>query len=474
MENQLTFTKKLSGFSLSMIAFLLIIFLNDYFSITYYGYDADPVLWKDILGAFIWKIPFILIFVWLSKNDTNKMPVYAGVGVLAAFVFLKIVIQLLPDMNDWHFFWYWYRVIGLALSFGLYGFLKFKDAKGWYMFLVPLVYSGMSLMYGSYEYLETWSEGFRFIGVDIPRTDEINNWLSLIIVAITYIPFFYISYIFMRSIENNKRFNIRLTRVDMKESPLSTPWFSLIFWTFRIYIFVILFGAYSYLDYVMEDDFSVGNVVRILMIAFGLFVFISMYRNLLVKYMADRSRFPAWQFLGLNIPIINFFTWIFLLSSPETPGQVAESSIDDDLLDESIDEPKGELNMAGLKQSFLDSNKNQSIKVLIVVLVVINLLVSFIAASGYGNSEMLVVVVVSAAISIGIIVWYFNSPSAAFILLFIILGLSLIVYFLGSREFTPKTTLLAMVNIVLYYALFHFDKMEFYVPKQKADQLDDE
>jgi len=459
---------------LSMLAFLIIIFLNDYFSITYYGYDADPILWKDILGEFIWKIPFVLIFVWLNKNDLNKMPVYAGIGVIAVFAILKVVIQLLPDMNDWHFFWYWYRLIGLTLSFGLYGFLKFKDAKGWYMLLVPLAYFGISLMYGSYEYLETWFEAFRLIGVDVARTHEINNWLSLIIVSISYIPFFYISYVLMRSIENSKRFNIRLTRIDMKDSPLSTPWFSFVFWSFRIYIFVILFGSYSYLDYVMEDQFSIGNIFRIFLIAFGLFVFISMFRNFLVKYMADRSRFPSWQFLGLNIPLINFFTWIFLLSSPESPAHASEQRVDDDLLDENIETPRGKTNMAGLKQSFLDSNKNQAIKVLIVVLVVINLLVSFIAASGYGSSEALVVVVVSAAISLGIIVWYFNSPSAAFILLMIIVGLSVIIYFLGSRAVTPKTTLLALVNILLYYALFHFDKMEFYVPKQKVDQLEDE
>jgi hypothetical protein len=76
------------------------------------------------------------------------------------------------------------------------------------------------------------------------------------------------------------------------------------------------------------------------------------------------------------------------------------------------------------------------------------------------SEEVVMTFLLSSGISIGIVIWYFADYRAAHILLILLVVMVFILQFLAPQEYMHLATLGSMVNLILYYGLFHFDEMK--------------
>ncbi|MFT4600851.1 MAG: hypothetical protein ACI857_001028 [Arenicella sp.] len=476
-----TFQKRLYGFCLSLIVFLILIFIERQFDILSYYNDENPAIWKVFLSGILWNIPLLLILYWHSADSENKKPLLVALSIFAGFQLVKGFLVGALDDSDYSYYWMvrWWSEIGLAISFGVFGLLKYETNKGWYFALIPLLVFGNSMVFNSYQYVDAFDRLFRLIGLrDTFSAELFSNGLrvdyliQIVILVISYIPVFLVAHYIMRAIKNPKLFNFTLTRIEIEEEEMSKLSFSIIFWSFRIYVLSILLNNIEYYGFYMQEDLWLMIALLVIMCAVGVYVFISVYRNFLVAFTVKLNNYPSWQFLGLNIPILNIFVWWYTLSLKPTEKEDGDI-VEDDLLDNTADSQIDSPDFGNLKQRFLKSGKNQGIKGLLLALLLLSLFLPVIIAGGVRGSSALSYLVVITFVTLAFFAWYVSDYRAAFILSALILVLALVLGLWPYNSYGAENVLVSLVNIFLYFAVFHFDKIQLYSPKKAEVQVDD-
>jgi hypothetical protein len=179
------------------------------------------------------------------------------------------------------------------------------------------------------------------------------------------------------------------------------------------------------------------------------------FRNFLSGHLISNKKNVGWMFFFLNIPFINFFTWLASLGSlnyalnPEQKQQAYEKA---------------------LKFS------SSGIKTLIVIASLFVLLIQIFNGPGFGSSQMLVLLIVGI-LSIVIVVLYFEYPPVLYVLLGLLLVLIMVRAFgLNSNEMNAVlATFAGTVSMVLYYAIFHLKVFGIYLDRgPEENELQDE
>ena len=223
--------------------------------------------------------------------------------------------------------------------------------------------------------------------------------------------------------------------------------FSVFYWGFRIILWIIGIGLISYIGRGFRMPFDIVAMIRILFCMLGIVVAGSIYRNILIAHFVDRNKYPNWGFFLLNIPIINFFTWLqLLINFNHIETKIASQE-----------------HFSNLKNQFIHYGKNSVLKVVIILISVFSMLYQLNRAGfridGPSRDGALMLCIVSL-ISLGFIIWFLSSKHAYIPLLVMSAASIFATMVIREEAFLVPTMASSIVNLVIYYGLFHFDDLK--------------
>lgn len=364
------------------------------------------------------------------------------------------------------------NLLSTILAYVAFGLIYFKKANGLYLLLVFVLARGIGIASSSYAYYDILSGLLRAVGLrDIMEfrisTGE-NSYrpinLFVPFVRQMYLPLsliiFWFVFCTIRQFKQLKQFDISFRTVQLF-SKLSNLSFSVIFWTFRLPLFISVFGIISYMDRVFIGDLNFDMAFSLVCFCFAIFVLGSLYRNFLSAYFISKGLTPGWRYFFLNVPVINLFVWISLLLRPAKP----EDSFSASLSEKVGTETDQKILMAkDLQKKFVRDNRNNGIKLFIFLFIVLRSILkisgmdSRLIGSDQGDPVLFSLLTL---LSLGLTIWYFSHKKALYVLFAIQSLLLLVIGVFQFESMLQLTTTSAMINMMIYYALFHFDKLNF-------------
>lgn len=444
-----------------------------YFNLTNYWSVASIDLPKFLLNTIVSTIPFALIWLFIGMKKENRQ---AALYALLTFVGLTILIafysSLLSENKDWLYLLY---IIKFIVTAGVYGYFRF-EAKGLGFALVGLAMVGIIYSFQPYFYFDKLEDLFRLLGFrfDISSVYEqfgLFNIISNIFNLVSYVLMYYVISYFTFWFDKIKLQDWRLSKMVFVPAMRNDLTFSILFWSFRIFIITIaLSGARNFYSW-NQDFIDLRVLLIVLLSAAGIYVVISLYRNFLTLDAVSRGKAPSWQMLGLNIPLVNFVVWLVKLSS------VHKHDINTTLDGETNQIVVNSKSLVETARShFINTNKNQGIKTFAIILYCVILIINFLTLVSYANGEdALIYFLITAAVTISVLVWYLSDYRAAHVLIIVSVVLVLILQFFFDQQIRELYGLGAMVNLTLYYAIFHFNEMKFVgIKEEKQDLLQQE
>ena len=235
---------------------------------------------------------------------------------------------------------------------------------------------------------------------------------------------------------------------------------------------------------------------------FSIFVAGSIYRNFLTDYMVSKGRSPGWLYWFLNVPILSFFAWIytFFIPAQSPSSDEYDTIIDEDQTqlppDTGVNISTAELvdpeehssseenpstyegpavyHVHPLQNDFIDQGRNTMIKVILILFSIglmamqmNNTSLGFLNPNrGLPESPILMVI-----ITLALTIWYMFDWKAMMPLFFIqCFGIFSIVFF--QMQDSISTMIGAgLVNMMVYYSLFHFDHLKLINPVQSETEV---
>jgi len=257
-------------------------------------------------------------------------------------------------------------------------------------------------------------------------------------------------------IKSDNKFDFSL-RTGTLVYPLDRVVYSIIYWVFRILLVVGAVGIISFIDTSFRHPIDLLLMSQLLGFLVSLFIIASIYRNFLVSQYISIRESPGFLYMALNIPILNFFAWVyslFIFNRKRSTSEFRDGEF----------EPSGIVKYT--KDAFIELGRNRGLKILLIAIVVSILF--FQANSGgfeLGDSRrpgapLLFVILVSGIIHISLLIWYLYNKNAYFALIILVAGYILLVA--GMQKETLLKPFLAtnLFNLVLFYGLFYFDELK--------------
>ena len=431
--------------------------LNDY----YLG-DGEYDKFKFTVSTILFMIPSFILWFFISKNDQNKLHGVIGVLIhnfMNLWILGTVLIYGFPsELFDSG----WWLTFATPLSFTVYGLLKYKNSRAFYFFLFGLVYLGIGHAARSFYYVDGIHDLYRLItfrgtGLWFDSYDYAQYIYQLFSAARAF-TIILLFFMFKRFVENPNSFSIHGKKFELESVRLNKVEFSVIFWLMRILIISVLLIDGSLLKYALrEEGFNLEILFHMLKLTVGVFYLLAIYRHILLQYNIQNNKFPSWQYLGLSIPIINIFVWIFLLASKTKEPEE---------LDSEIEAP----NIERIKKAFIKDGKNGGIKNLIVILYLLVLLIFSFTGIHQGNIGVIAFAVIQIAISVAILAWYIYSEYVQIALIIILTLSPFLILVMDGNTALEWNIYGSMINIVVYHVLFHFDKYEFIEEVEKKEE----
>ncbi len=223
--------------------------------------------------------------------------------------------------------------------------------------------------------------------------------------------------------------------------------FSVFYWGFRLILWVIAFGLLSYVAAIFRMPFDIVMIIRILLGVLGTIVIASIYRNVLLAHYVEKNTYPNWQFFLLNIPIANFFAWLScVLKFDKTKNEVVTQEY-----------------FSNLKSRFIEYDKNGGLKVVVIIFSIISMLYQLNRAGlridGPSRDGALMLCFISM-ISLSLIIWFLYSKDAYIPLLVLSASAIFVTIVIRNPDYLYPTMASSIINLVVYYGLFHFDDLK--------------
>lgn len=232
--------------------------------------------------------------------------------------------------------------------------------------------------------------------------------------------------------------------------------YSIIYWVLRLSLITTVFGfslvSRTYLDRLT----TIEGIIRIICLCLAIFVVGSIYRNFLAAFFISKGDYPKGWFFALNIPFIHPIAWartLFLKTPEPVSAEVlAQSEVEQDTALSTV---------KTLQDRFNKGDRNNPIKVLIILFLILSYIFQFMEAVNSINAGNLSLLFISFIVSLSLVFWYFSDAKALFII-FGIQSFLVLAFFIADYESLQTYVPVAgLLNMVFFYALFHFDRLNF-------------
>ncbi|NER19043.1 hypothetical protein [Spongiivirga citrea] len=334
-----------------------------------------------------------------------------------------------------------------SLPFLVFGFAYHKNTKGLWYFLVFLIISGVAVG-SAYQINNFISELFRYrpwrwLGNLLSYNEGMVFIAPLpmlyykLIFIVHFVIFFYMHYA-IKSSDNNA---FQFKKLDVQ--PVSNLVFSVVFWVSRLTIIVMIFGLVNRIRsrWGINEGSYIQAYVWILSVIAAAYFFTLIYRNFLTSYFVSKGIKPGWKYILINLPVINFFVWLYITFFVNVPSNIS--------LSDRVDK---------VTALFKNSDRNNNIKVAFYVVTLLGAVIRLI--SSRGRIDPIIISLISAALGIAILTLYFKHARTALFLF----GLNaLVVLAAPFGEISEATPLFiySMIYTLLWISIFHFDKYEY-------------
>jgi len=427
----------------------------------------------NIFNLLMYVLPYLFIdlFFWWSVGMVTgeRRAAWLAFSVnLLSFIFLTTMAYSSYKLSRNTNF-----IIGLSASissYALFGWLHFKNKKALWLIIAVIAYTGMTYLT---QYKSVFSalggligqrhmEDFFTLQIPISETSSKSIHILEMVYQALQLPLQFLIFFFVYDKINETQTDWKLTTTVIPNR-LSATSYSMIYLTLRFMLFTLLFGGLGYLGSIAELS-NIRMVWMLLSFAIGVYILASFFRNFVTAYLANRGRKPSWQYLIMNIPIIHIFGWIHTLLIP-----IPKAKEEDDALDEDT---KALHRVENVQKNFGYSDHNQIIKVVLVLFMIINI-ISRMSKAGMTFDNLggnVLTLLIYSVVSIGVALWYMNDHRAMPILLLVEISLILIIAFFMPDFFQVPIVVGGLINLVVYFSLFHVDKMMFTTLSQLGEE----
>lgn len=389
------------------------------------------------------------------------------------------------------------------LSFTLFGLLHFRNAKGLYLLFAWLIVYGITSgpwftnSFSKFNGMVNLLDLDRMFRLRIPGKDGSYKYVDFLrpFYAQFYVLFDLIIFWFVYSlIKAGKSFDLTLRTIRLTPV-INQLTFSLIYWPLRILLLVAAFGILSLVAVSFQRALTLTVMIQLAAACFSIFVVGSLYRNFLTDYLVSKGRSPGWLYWFLNIPILSFFAWIYTFFIPaqssssneyDTPTDEEQTQLSPDTgvkpsvqeLVEPGEQPSTEevtstyegppvYHAHPLQNDFIDEGRNTMIKV-ILILFSIGLMAMQFSHTSLGflrpNAGLPESPILLLMITLALTIWYMFDWKAMLPLFFIQCFGILSIAFFQMQDSLSTMIGAGLVNMMVYYSLFHFDHLKLINP----------
>ena len=469
-----SFNRRFLQFAIFLLGFYVITqFIYEFELLRTFNYDTGETYTLNlIIREFIWLMPLLAIFYFFSKDEQNKRPAIAAISILIVSeitqLFLKFQeINLIDDNN------FFIALFGNVAAFLCYGYLKFEN-RGLWLGILGLIYHGLFISASTHEYASTLMDFFVELGIIEYRLGDYGStsvfYFGGLFSTLKYLLLFGLFEYLKNQVATTKLLNFNLSNIILPERKINLVVFSLLFWSTRVYIMTALFRElpmYFIDSSLFFDGPFILKLTYAILCAITFYIVASFLRNLLIAVFAQEGKFPSWQFLWFNFPIINIIYWLIYAINWEN-----KSNENPQLIDE-VKQNERSLKISDIKDKFKASRKNRGIQVLIFSLFFLNVLLNFYAlANAYRVSSIQVVIVLlSTIIGLSFILAYILHARALLVINLILVSLTFIILWLDMDEFMVRSYMTPIISLTLFHALFHFNQFKFY--RKSGEQVEE-
>jgi len=233
--------------------------------------------------------------------------------------------------------------------------------------------------------------------------------------------------------------------------------YSIIYWVLRLSLAISAFGIVSFIGRNVNDPFQVKTIFWLICFCLGFYVLASIYRNFMTSKFLSREKIPGFLYFLLNIPIVNFFAWIFSLFYFGTHVEVQKN-------DEFMDR---------LSNKFSLSNRNGGLKILLIVILGATIFfqytnLHFNSFSGMSGMEGTMIGVMGL-INVAVLCWFLYDKNAYFILVVLSCIGFFSLLFLGQKELISLAKGGALLSLIYYFGMFYWDKLNLLTEGENGD-----
>lgn len=416
----------------------------------------------------VYRILGIVIF-WGSIGYLIKDYKAAGAAFLLSFLLLLgIPTSTFQEQMGIKFYLFNFTHI---FPFWVFGLIHFKNTKGLYLGVAWLILWGLSI--GQIPHL--FSNFLEFFGklfgvrnlflfrfqIDSNTSRGINIFYTVYFQCYLFVEVIVFWWVYEKITKGENLFtNLMTIHLNPMVNKLT---YSIIYWSMRLTLFVTSFGVATYIGSSFTKDFDLMVILRVGLFCFSLIMIASIYRNFLVGRFVENGKYPSGTYLFLNIPIINVFAWIYSLLSLKNQSVSLEGKtyIDDTSL------------IKKLQDKFVIEGKNGIWKGLFVIFTFCHMVYQLNRA-GFRidgpSRDGSVILLISFLISFFLLLWFLASRHSYFPLLILLTVNIVLVTALRQETYFQTSVASSMVNIVLYFGLFHFDHLKWDLPSQVGSE----
>jgi hypothetical protein len=449
---------------LAAFGYFLIQLFFGIFSLTGYTNFRSVTTGEVLLNYLPFFLSPIIFWIFIGRAFQVQKEALIGLGIVLLSLVFNASYTIYKGTTTTDALTAYIPIIITLTAYGVFGMLCLKNQNWWQLLLVPMVFTGISVSGFSTPFEQIFETFFNSIGIrNTPFQWEIEmgNGRSRIIRPIRYLTksmYIPVMYLFfshvLHSLKLGRNNWWKFTAIDLNIT--YKKWeYSVIFWMYRLLIIPLGFSLISFF-FDSLDQYRIRFIIYSVFVLVAIYMVPAFFRNFLSGQLISHKKNVGWMFFFLNIPFINFFTWLASLGSMNNT-----------------------LNPEQKQQAYEKALKFSStgIKTLIIIASLFVLLIQIANGPGF-DSPLMIVYLIVGFVSITVIVLYFEYTPTLYVVLGLLLVLLLIRGFgLNSEQMNAVlATFAGTVSLVLYYAIFHLKTFNIYLDKtpEKISPQDEE
>ncbi len=341
-------------------------------------------------------------------------------------------------------------------KYAVFGYLVFKHPKGLWLMLIPLIATSLNVMGNTYAYERFLNGFFRIVGwrdafeFRIPTGENSYRPLSmirLIVGQMETLVLVLVAWSVYHNVKRRNNFDFKFFDTYLHDD--HKGWrYSIVYWSLRLTLAVGSMGIVSFIGRSINKGFEWKSTFWLLCFCLGFYLIASMYRNFMTSKFLSGEKIPNFLYFLLNVPILNFFAWIYSLFYLGSNVQVEKDQAFIDRLD----------------KKFSLNGRNAGLKVMLIVLLGLTVVVQFTNLqfnSFSGSSGMQgTMIAITGLINISLLCWFLYDKNAYFILVILSFIGFFTVLLLGQEDLISLAKGGALVSLIYYVGLFYWDRLE--------------